>query len=175
MALIKCPECGKEISDTVKNCIHCGYVLKQETNVSPQQTIVTVEAPKKAKSSSKFLIIGITLFLIALSISAFNHISGNGNGFNIENDFYKLLISVSKIAAVVSFVLSLTMLAILKIRKTAVVIPYLILNLVSLFYIIEYCIADGGCFIITLAPQMLSLLVSYILIFISIFIKDEKQ
>lgn len=112
--------------------------------------------------------------MIALSISAFNHISGNGNGFNIENDFYKLLISVSKIAAVVSFVLSLTMLAILKIRKTAVVIPYLILNLVSLFYIIEYCIADGGCFIITLAPQMLSLLVSYILIFISIFIKDEK-
>lgn len=24
MALIKCPECGKNISDTCKNCIHCG-------------------------------------------------------------------------------------------------------------------------------------------------------
>ena len=32
MALIKCPECGKEISDTAKNCIHCGYVLKEGTS-----------------------------------------------------------------------------------------------------------------------------------------------
>lgn len=28
MALIKCPECGKEISDKSKQCIHCGYPLK---------------------------------------------------------------------------------------------------------------------------------------------------
>ena len=27
MALIKCPECGKEISDKATNCIHCGYPL----------------------------------------------------------------------------------------------------------------------------------------------------
>ena len=25
MALIKCPECSKEISDTAKNCPNCGY------------------------------------------------------------------------------------------------------------------------------------------------------
>lgn len=30
MALIKCPECGREISDTCKQCIHCGYALKEE-------------------------------------------------------------------------------------------------------------------------------------------------
>lgn len=30
MALINCPECGKEISDTTKVCIHCGYRLKQK-------------------------------------------------------------------------------------------------------------------------------------------------
>lgn len=29
MALIKCPECGKEISDTSKRCVHCGYKLKK--------------------------------------------------------------------------------------------------------------------------------------------------
>ena len=28
MALIKCPECGKEISDTVKRCPNCGYHKK---------------------------------------------------------------------------------------------------------------------------------------------------
>lgn len=27
MALIKCKECGKEVSSTVKNCIHCGCPL----------------------------------------------------------------------------------------------------------------------------------------------------
>lgn len=27
MALIKCPECGKEISDQSKQCIHCGFPL----------------------------------------------------------------------------------------------------------------------------------------------------
>ena len=175
MALIKCPECGKEISDTAKNCINCGYVLKEDTNVAPQQTVINVEAPKRTKSSSKFLVSGITLFLIALTISAYSHISGIGIGFTIENDFYKSLISVSKIAAVVSFILFLTLLAIPKIRKTAVVIPYLIVNLTSVFYIIEYCMFDGCVYIITLIPQMLSLLVSYVLIFISLFIKDEKQ
>lgn len=29
MALIKCPECGREISDKSKQCIHCGYPIEQ--------------------------------------------------------------------------------------------------------------------------------------------------
>lgn len=29
MALIKCPECGKEISDKAKSCIHCGCPLDE--------------------------------------------------------------------------------------------------------------------------------------------------
>lgn len=32
MALIKCPECGKEISSKSKNCIHCGFPLKHSTS-----------------------------------------------------------------------------------------------------------------------------------------------
>ena len=27
MALISCPECGKQISDQAPACIHCGYPL----------------------------------------------------------------------------------------------------------------------------------------------------
>lgn len=30
MALIKCPECGKEISNQAKQCIFCGFPLQQE-------------------------------------------------------------------------------------------------------------------------------------------------
>lgn len=32
MALIKCPECNKEISDKSEKCIHCGFPLKQNIN-----------------------------------------------------------------------------------------------------------------------------------------------
>lgn len=30
MALIKCTECGKQISDTVSNCPNCGMVMTEE-------------------------------------------------------------------------------------------------------------------------------------------------
>lgn len=30
MAMIECPECGKEISDKAKKCIHCGKILIEE-------------------------------------------------------------------------------------------------------------------------------------------------
>lgn len=29
MALIKCPECGKEISDKAGKCPHCGYPIEE--------------------------------------------------------------------------------------------------------------------------------------------------
>ena len=28
MALIKCPECGAQISDAAKQCVHCGCIFK---------------------------------------------------------------------------------------------------------------------------------------------------
>ena len=31
MALIKCPECGKEISDMANSCPNCGYPIKENT------------------------------------------------------------------------------------------------------------------------------------------------
>lgn len=36
MALIKCPECGKEISSFAKQCIHCGYPLEDIRGSSTQ-------------------------------------------------------------------------------------------------------------------------------------------
>jgi len=34
MALITCPECGKEISDTSKVCVHCGYKIKKKMQLN---------------------------------------------------------------------------------------------------------------------------------------------
>lgn len=47
MALIKCPECGKEISDKAENCIHCGYPiasLDKEKYATDQYTVI-LESP----------------------------------------------------------------------------------------------------------------------------------
>lgn len=42
MALIKCPECGKEISDKSKACIHCGYPLDRTAKEN-----ITLSEPAK--------------------------------------------------------------------------------------------------------------------------------
>ena len=34
MALIKCPECGHDVSDTAETCPNCGYRLKEKTDYS---------------------------------------------------------------------------------------------------------------------------------------------
>jgi len=42
MALIKCPECGRDISDKAKACIHCGYPLYKMGNFAAEnQTVET--------------------------------------------------------------------------------------------------------------------------------------
>ncbi len=40
MALIKCPECGKDISDKAIQCIHCGYPLSEINNKNVTKTNV---------------------------------------------------------------------------------------------------------------------------------------
>lgn len=55
MALIKCPECGKEISDTATTCPHCGTITQHQKDLN-------------AKSNIGNILIGIG---VALSILGF--------------------------------------------------------------------------------------------------------
>ena len=48
MALIKCPECGKEVSTAAETCPHCGYPIKNNEPVKEKQ----VENYPKPKNSS---------------------------------------------------------------------------------------------------------------------------
>lgn len=48
MALVKCPECGKEISDKAKACIHCGYEPEGDVEL-----IVCEECGKEVPIHSK--------------------------------------------------------------------------------------------------------------------------
>lgn len=42
MAFIKCPECKKDISDTVEQCPHCGYKIKQKKSVNKKLIFIPV-------------------------------------------------------------------------------------------------------------------------------------
>ena len=43
MALIKCPECGKEISDKAKSCIHCGISIEDIKEIQREQADALIE------------------------------------------------------------------------------------------------------------------------------------
>ena len=80
MALIKCPECGKEVSTAATSCPHCGYPLKrtqgnhtQEIYPKPKNPSWVLAWKTKAKKtrwtwSLLFLssIIGLTISLILM-------------------------------------------------------------------------------------------------------------
>ena len=73
MALITCPECGKEISDKVKACPHCGYPLTAEAEQSvpdsaPQQ--VEVVSVKVNPQKTKKIIIGAVAAVILIAVCA---------------------------------------------------------------------------------------------------------
>lgn len=83
MALIKCPECSREISDKAKACIHCGYPLPKAKEASADEKTsdaeitqttespVPVQTEKKPISNKTIAIIAVVcIALLALIITA---------------------------------------------------------------------------------------------------------
>ncbi len=64
MALIKCPECGKEISDKARKCISCGYPLRQD--IIAEDNITIKQENQSRKSNLKFIIPGIIIVFILI-------------------------------------------------------------------------------------------------------------
>lgn len=61
MALIECPECGKEYSDTAKSCPNCGYVERK--------TFSKVENWKRNDGIQKLIIfLGVVGILVAIVV-----------------------------------------------------------------------------------------------------------
>lgn len=98
MALIKCKECHKEISDTVRFCPHCGYKMSKKSNFSKKMLT-------KIKSNKKIIII-LALILIVLIGGLIFYLSYTGSkryakkmtsyleerGFVCERDPYERLV-----------------------------------------------------------------------------------
>lgn len=66
MALIKCPECGKEISDKSRTCIHCGYPFESDNIIKINGTEYSTELFKKLLENTELKNqIEVMQFLIA--------------------------------------------------------------------------------------------------------------
>ena len=59
MALISCPECGKEMSDKALSCPACGYQLEMNT-----KTIEQVKVLPNNKSNKKIVVVVVALILL---------------------------------------------------------------------------------------------------------------
>ena len=72
MALVNCPECGKEVSSTAESCPNCGYGVREHFfNIEYAEIIKRNEAihQKKRKRNIRILIIAIPAFILLISIS----------------------------------------------------------------------------------------------------------
>ncbi len=70
MALIKCPECKKKISNTVKACPHCGYVLSESEKEVPakKQKIKNLKQREKIELKKVFKNKKILIPLIVICV-----------------------------------------------------------------------------------------------------------
>lgn len=56
MALVKCPECDKNISDKAESCPHCGYSFEKKANNNTLETL-------KGKWNNKYLLVLLVLLV----------------------------------------------------------------------------------------------------------------
>lgn len=73
MALIRCPECGQEVSNLAPTCIHCGYPLNEEQiDTVSQQVDTPAKKPKSEPLTKKKKIIIAVCCIAVLLISYFS-------------------------------------------------------------------------------------------------------
>ncbi len=49
MSLIKCPECGKDVSSLAEKCIHCGYPLQRQIKYKSYKAMKKEKEERKKK------------------------------------------------------------------------------------------------------------------------------
>lgn len=67
MALIKCPECGKDVSSTTYKCPNCGFVINE-----PKRTFIG--------QVFQLLFTSLNLVMVLIFLSMFFGLIGSGDG-----------------------------------------------------------------------------------------------
>ena len=73
MAMIKCPECGKDISDSARQCPNCGFELKKEP------TVTYVEVKNKPVAHRVGMIMMLLVYIVALGVWVWTAIDASEN------------------------------------------------------------------------------------------------
>ncbi|MDE5604751.1 MAG: zinc ribbon domain-containing protein [Eubacterium sp.] len=92
MALINCPECNKEISDTVKACPHCGYSFEKSVPQLPENTTGNEDNSSLSKNrNSKKVIIPIVIIIVLVFVAVGVYFLATANSRNYEKavELYK--------------------------------------------------------------------------------------
>lgn len=88
MALIKCPECGKEISDKAASCPNCGCPIKKASDqVQPVlgQAKKSVTSPPKKKHGCLIVVIGFLFICFIIGITSKTGSSSSNNSSSSAN------------------------------------------------------------------------------------------
>ena len=99
--LIKCPECGKEISDKSKQCIHCGYPLDYKEIEVYEDKLYYIKLISYDKKKSVYVLDAISkmsnksLAEIRSSMKNIPSILINGLSYQQSNDFARALINLN--------------------------------------------------------------------------------
>ena len=65
MALIKCPECGKEVSDVASKCVNCGFPLNQ-SDASNQEKSNNMQISNQALKIIEMVVSALIILWIGL-------------------------------------------------------------------------------------------------------------
>lgn len=93
MALIKCPECGKDVSSEAANCPYCGYPIKNDVDekgvdIEPTPTCADSSAPQKQETKGGCLKAGLTFVAILVGVFVLLGVCASSSGkdnYNTES------------------------------------------------------------------------------------------
>ena len=139
MALIKCPECGKEVSDKAQTCINCGCpIAEQNTSnekITNEPNIVTMVEDAEQKANKKLFIsmilnaIATVIIPFVFSVLNFSDLKPEETTpfiyFLIDNQSYKVILFIT------TFVSALLTYLIKDNKKKILAITSVILSIIS--------------------------------------------
>lgn len=70
MAITKCPECGKDVSDQAEKCIHCGFPLTVKKGKKKGKDVTTIEFTKKKYKLQLFFCVTLIAIGIIIEIAS---------------------------------------------------------------------------------------------------------
>lgn len=163
MALIKCPECGKQVSDKANACPNCGYsfLSKKKSNNQAKSILYS------ALLLNIFSVVVTVIFLFVLEAMDGNFGSDSSSDSSVsvtfESDISTKYVNISVIMGIIIFILGFVIYyASSKVIKMSLSVIYLIMAIVALFiFLIGFCtyiLATCGLGSISLIPGILQII-----------------